>query len=141
MVNRENEQMLWELPVLWSAGDVDAIAERFTEDCRYEDATLGWVHEGRAAVREFAANVFGLMPDFHIEYSSAFATDCWGAAEWLITATFCGELEGVRVQNKPVAFRGATVFELREGLIRRNTDYWDYQVWLRQLGVLSLLPK
>ncbi len=133
-----NTRLLESLPGLWSAHDVDGVVACFTEDCLYEDVVLRWEHRGLAELREFAANVFALLPDFRIRYTSVFATDAMGAAEWLIDATYTGEFEGHSLQGRPVSYKGVTVFALREGRILRNTDYWDYADWMRQLGVATL---
>ncbi len=64
-----------------------------------------------------------------------------GAAEWLLEGTWSGEFEGVAVAPRRVSFPGVTTFRFRDGLISGNTDYWDYAVWMRQLGVLTLKPR
>lgn len=133
-----NTQLLRDYPVLWSSHDVDGVLQLFSDDCCYEDAVLGWIHRGKPELREFAAAVFTMHPDFRLNYVSAFANDTRGAAEWVIEASFEGDFEGVPVARKPVTFRGATLFEFRDGLIFRNTDFWDYADWMRQLGVMTL---
>ena len=79
-----------------------------------------------------------MHPDFQLRYLSAFATEQRGAAEWIIDASFEGEFEAVQVVRTPVSFRGATLFEFRDGCISRNTDFWDYADWMRQLGIVTL---
>ena len=137
-MHTRNAALLHDYPTLWSNHDVDSLLTLFSDDCCYEDAVLGWVHRGKTEIREFAAAVFSMHPDFRLNYVSSFATDARGAAEWLIEASFEGEFEGVQVARKPVTFRGVTLFEFRDGHICRNTDFWDYADWMRQLGVMTL---
>lgn len=137
-MNEGNVALLRSYPALWSAQEVERIIALFTEDCCYEDVVLGWVHRGKGELREFAMKVFAILPDFRIRYTSHFATDSWGAAEWVIDATFTGEFEGEQIHGKKVQYRGSTIFEFQNGLISRNSDYWDYAVWMRQLNVPAL---
>lgn len=133
-----NVALLERYPALWSSHDVEGLLALFTDDCEYEDAVLNWVHRGKAELRDFAANVFALHPDFRLRYLDCFATATRGAAEWIIEATIHGEFEGVAVSGTPVSFRGSTLFEFQDGRIRRNVDFWNYADWMRQLGVLTL---
>lgn len=136
-MQNDNEKMLEEYPSLWTSHDIDAVLENFTDDCIYEDLTLGVVNHGKQELISFANEVYITMPDFHITYSDYFATDTRGAAVWNIKGTWNGEFEGVDVSGKKVDFSGVTLFEFRDGKISRNTDYWDYTVQLKQLGVLT----
>lgn len=96
------------------------------------------MHRGKLELREFAAAVFAMHADFQLRYLSSFATEQRGAAEWIIDASFEGEFEGVYVARTPVSFRGATLFEFRDGRISRNTDFWDDADWMRRLGIVTL---
>ena len=119
-MNAHNAALLNEYPTLWTRHDVDAVIALFTDDCCYEDAVLGWIHRGKIELREFAAAVFTMHPDFRLRYLSSFATDQRGAAKWIIDASFEGEFEGIAVARQPVSFRGATLFEFGDGRICRT---------------------
>ena len=140
-MNLHNANLLAQYPTLWTRHDVDAVVALFTDDCCYEDAALRWTHRGKHELREFAAKVFTMHADFRLRYLSSFATVARGAAEWVIDATFQDEFEGVVVPATAISFRGATLFEFRDGKISRNTDFWDYADWMRQLGITRLAPR
>ena len=133
----DNEKLLERYPALWTAHDIEAVLENFTDDCIYEDLTLGVINRGKEDLRSFANEVYGTMPDFHLSYSDYFATETRGVAIWNIKGTWNGELEGVDVTGKKVDYSGVTLFKFRDGQICHNSDYWDYTVQLKQLGVLT----
>ena len=136
-MQNKNEKLLERYPALWTAHDIEAVLENFTDDCIYEDLTLGVTNRGKEELRGFANEVYGTMPDFHLSYSDYFATETRGVALWNIKGTWNGELEGIDVTGKKVDFSGVTLFKFIDGKISRNSDYWDYTVQLKQLGVLT----
>jgi steroid delta-isomerase-like uncharacterized protein len=137
-MHETNTQMLQRYAQCWDSHDVEGLVALLTEDIVYEDAALGWTHHGIAEFREFAAKVFAMHPDFSLRYLDAFATETRGAAEWIIETSFEGEFEGVQISGGQVSFRGATLFEIRDGRICRNRDLWNYADWMRQLDVTRL---
>ena len=136
-MQNKNEKLLERYPALWTAHDIEAVLANFTDDCIYEDLTLGVTNRGKEELRGFANEVYGTMPDFHLSYSDYFATETRGVALWNIKGTWNGELEGIDVTGKKVDFSGVTLFKFIDGKISRNSDYWDYTVQLKQLGVLT----
>ena len=80
-MHTRNAALLHDYPTLWSNHDDDSLLTLFSDDCCFEDAVLGWVHRGKTEIREFAAAVFSMHPDFRLNYVSSFATDARGAAE------------------------------------------------------------
>ncbi len=136
-MTNSNEQLLAKYPDAWTKRDVEKVLTYFHEDCVYEDPTLGVIKNGKEGVREFFHEVFSMQPDFHLEYSDYFATDTRGASIWTITNTWNGEFHGVDVTGKKVKFIGTTMFEFKDGLILRNTDYWDLTPLMIQLGTLT----
>ena len=133
----ETEKLLAAYPAAWSAHDLDKIQTFFHDDCIYADPTLGVVKKGKDGVLEFAKEVFSMQPDFHLAYSQYFATESHGASVWTITNTWNGEFHGVDVTGTKVSFVGTTMFEFKNGLISRNTDYWDLTPLMLQLGVMT----
>jgi steroid delta-isomerase-like uncharacterized protein len=137
MMTSATEKILAEYPLAWSAHDLDKLLTFFNDDCIYADPTLGVEKRGKDGILEFAKEIFSMQPDFHIEYSQSFATETHGAAIWTISNTWNGEFHGVDVTGTKVSFIGTTMFEFKNGLISRNTDYWDLTPLMLQLGVMT----
>jgi steroid delta-isomerase-like uncharacterized protein len=122
--------------VAWSVHDIDKILSLFTDDCVYEDVPTGAVHHGKAELKGFADRVFAAFPDFKIELASGFIAGNWAGVEWTMSGTHKGDLPEIPATGKPFSVRGSTICELREGKIKRDSDYWDMVAFLKQLGVM-----
>jgi steroid delta-isomerase-like uncharacterized protein len=121
----------------WSLHDVEKLLSLCTDDCVYEDVTMGAVNRGKAEVKAFADAVFAAFPDFKIQLMSGFTADTWAGAEWTMSGTHRGDLPGLPATGKTFSIRGSTICELQAGKIKRNSDYWDMVTFLKQTGVMS----
>ena len=100
------EATLGEWAAAWSASDPERLTAIFTDDCVYEDVTMGVLTHGRAELRDFAGGIFAAIPDFAIELSSRFAAGGWGGMEWTMSGTHRGDLPGLPATGKPFTLRG-----------------------------------
>lgn len=136
-MSNSNEKVLDAMYAGWCNQDINAIIDCFTEDGMYEDRAMGTKHCGHDSIATFAAEGFASQPDFHVEYIRRFATERYGAGEWLIKSTWAGEFEGVDTTGIRIEFRGLSFYEFRNGKICYACDDWDYRQLMRQLGVIS----
>jgi steroid delta-isomerase-like uncharacterized protein len=120
----------------WSLHDVEKLLSLCTDDCVYEDVTMGTVNRGKAEVRSFAKAVFAAFPDFKIQLMSGFTAGNWAGAEWTMAGTHRGDLPGLPATGKGFTVRGCTICELKAGEIKRNSDYWDMATFLKQTGLM-----
>ena len=127
---------LEEWAAAWSAADIDRLTSIFTDDCVYEDVTMGVLTHGKAELKAFADGIFAAIPDFAIELSLRFAADRWGGMEWTMSGTHRGDLPGLPATGKPFTLRGSSILELVSGRIGRCTDYWDMTAFLKQIGAM-----
>jgi steroid delta-isomerase-like uncharacterized protein len=130
------ERTLEEWAAGWSAHDAERVAALFTDDCLYEDATMGVVNRGKEELRGFARAILEAFPDFTIDLTSRFAAGDWAATEWTMAGTHRGDLPGLPATGKRFSLRGSTVVELRQDKIKRLTDYWDMASFLKQIGAM-----
>jgi steroid delta-isomerase-like uncharacterized protein len=129
--------MLQDWAAAWSSHDIEKLLSLCTDDCVYEDVTMGAVNRGKAAVRQFADVVFAAFPDFKIELTSGFLAGDWAGAEWTMSGTHKGDLPAMPASGKGFSLRGSTIYELRDGKIKRNSDYWDMVTFLKQIGLMQ----
>lgn len=120
----------------WSSHDLEKGLALFTDDCVYEDVTFGAVNKGKAELRNFANSNFAAFPDLKIQLTTRVIAGNRAAMEWVMTGTHKGDLPGMPATNKSFSVRGATVLELRQGKISRDSDYWDSVTLLKQLGLM-----
>lgn len=130
------DKVLDDWAVAWSVHDIDKLLSLFTDDCVYEDVTLGAVHHGKAELKGFADRLFAAFPDLKVELASGFIAGNWAGAEWTMSGTHKGDLPELPATGKHFSVRGSTICELREGKIKRNSDYWDRVTFLKQLGIM-----
>lgn len=131
------EQLLEDWAKYWSSpNDIERLLSLFTDDCVYEDVTFGAVNHGKEELRTFAKGVFAAFPDFKIKNTASFVAGNWAGIEWVFTGTHKGDLPGMPATNKSVSIRGATILELQEGKIKRNSDYWDLATFMKQTGLM-----
>jgi steroid delta-isomerase-like uncharacterized protein len=137
MANAEQERMLDEWAKAWSAHDTEGLVALFTDDCLYEDVTMGVVNHGKEELRSFANQTFVLIPDFKLQLTSRFVGGDWGVIEWVTSGTPTGDVLGMPATGKSFSsLRAVTVVEFRAGKIHRNSDYWDFATAMRQMGQL-----
>jgi steroid delta-isomerase-like uncharacterized protein/uncharacterized protein (TIGR02118 family) len=119
----------------WSAHDTERVVRLFTDDCVYEDVTIGAVNHGKDELRAFAAAIFAAIPDVAIELSSSHAGERWAAMEWTMSGTHAADLPGLPATGERFSVRGATVLALAPEGISRCSDYWDKATFAAQVGL------
>lgn len=92
---------------------------------------------GRDAIREFYGEMFRAFPDFEIHAERIIADDAGAAVRWVATGTFCGEpFQGIEPTGRRIELRGVDYMEISDGLIRRNTIFYDGASFAREIGML-----
>ncbi len=113
----------------WDAHDPDAIAALYHEDAVLSEAVIdGPVLEGREAIRQWATANFAGFPDLHLDPRGGFvsADGSRAALEWVYTGSYTGEIPGLGPgSGQSIAIPGVSVMELLDGLIVRDTFYYD----------------
>lgn len=132
------DQALQDWATHWSSHDMKKLLSIFTDDCIYEDVTLGVVNHGKGELTAFAQGFFTAFPDFRVELQSHFDTGEEAAVEWSMSGTHEGNLMGTPPIHRHFSLRGMSAFDLRDGKIRRCSDYWDFVTFARQLGLPAL---
>ena len=94
----------------WETLDVEKVLAWFTDDCLYEDTTIGHGANGMKQMRKFVEASFRNVPDAKFEYVRGYGDDKGYSIEWIM---------------QPMNVRGASVGQLRDGKITVNRDYWN----------------
>jgi steroid delta-isomerase-like uncharacterized protein len=141
MTTVELQHTLEEWTAGWSTRDVERVISLFTDQCVFEDVPLGVVNQGKDELRAFGEQVFGAFPDLKIELTTHIAAADWAMLEWIMSGTHQGNLPGLPSTGERFSVRGATVLQLEDGRISRESDYWDMATLLTQLGLMPPRPQ
>jgi steroid delta-isomerase-like uncharacterized protein len=117
----------------WSSGDAAQVAALYTEDAVREDIPTGTTSRGRAEIEALATGLFETDADVRLVVTDGFVGESWAVVEWTFT--------GIRqATGGEVTFRGASVLELEDGLIRLETDYYDLPQMQQQIAAAGGTP-
>lgn len=120
-----------------SARDPDAMAAAFHPDGIEDIVPLG-VFRGPDAVRHLFRELFAAMPDAAMIVDRVVADHEVAGVQWRMSGTFeGGPFQGIEPTGKRVELRGFDALEVDEqGLITRNTGYYDGAAFARAIGLL-----
>ena len=125
----------------WNSHDAANVAELMADDVAFEDVGAGQAHQGREAVKAFAASTLVWSSDFSMVVVTSQQDGDQYAFEWEVSGTNTGAVAGLPVTNKPFRIRGVSIGERDgEGRIVRNRDYWNLADYFVQVGILPGLP-
>lgn len=116
--------------------DVDAMAACWEPGCTDELHGLASLRAPEG-VKEWFANTFRAIPDFHMEVLDLIAGDDKVAVRWHMTGTFTGEarFEGAIATGESIDITGCDVLTVRDGKIVHNDAYMNGMQMARQLGM------
>jgi steroid delta-isomerase-like uncharacterized protein len=124
----------------WSSGDPEQLVAIYAGDALFEEVVLGGaVTHSRDELRAYAETIYAAFPDFTATPLSAFVSGDRVVIEWTLTGTYTGQFGPLPSgTGQQVEVRVATILELTdEGLIQRDSEYWDFATVLAQLGALQ----
>jgi ketosteroid isomerase-like protein len=113
------EDLLEALKRTWEAGDARGAAELYLENAVHQDGMgrQGSLLRGRVLIRKAIEEMFAVR-DPRFSVTSMFSIEGRGAAEW--TFSWTDSKDGSRSE-----IHGASVFDFRDGLVARETSYYD----------------
>jgi steroid delta-isomerase-like uncharacterized protein len=119
-------RMLEDYFIAWNSQDVEKILSFYTDDCLYEDVALKRIVRGKAELRALLESVFTDIAGLKMDIKSVFSSGNWVASEWTMSGRFIHSSFPLLIATgKSFRVRGATIFELSNDKISRNTDYLD----------------
>jgi steroid delta-isomerase-like uncharacterized protein len=118
----------------WSSGDATQVAALYTEDAVREDIPTGTISRGRAEIEAFATALFTTDADVRLVVTDGFVGETWAVVEWTFTGT-------QQQTGGGMTFRGVSVLQLEDGLIRQETDYYDLPQMQQQIAAAGGTPE
>ena len=94
------------------------------------DVNEGPTETGREAFRAFIASMDAAF-DERIEELCVMTNGERGAAEFVVDGTYTATVEGLpEAENQPYRIPACAFFEVRDGLIKRVTSYYNLRAWI-----------
>jgi steroid delta-isomerase-like uncharacterized protein len=116
--------------------DIDSVEQYWNEDSVDHFLAIG-EFRGRDAIAGFFRETFAAFPDFLIEVERITGDEDVAVVQWRASGTFSGgPFLGIEPTGRPVEIRGVDVMEWRDGILARNTIYYDGADFARQIGLL-----
>jgi steroid delta-isomerase-like uncharacterized protein len=114
--------------------DIGALRELLSADIveRFPDRTCRGVDE----VAGYFEDTVAALPDMRIEVVSIVEQGEDVFAQWRLTGTHNGRVQGIEGTGKPIELDGIDHFVLRDGKIVSNFVVFDQMQYSRQLGIL-----
>lgn len=125
----------------WNDHDVPRILSFLADDVMWAHPGLAEPLHGKAAVRKDLQDTFRAFPDIHFpaEDQKTFISQdpSQVMALWTFHATMSGVMDpGYAPTGRTVRVSGASLYGLRDGLIREHRIIFDGLDYLQQLGLL-----
>ncbi len=112
--------------------DPAALSDLYDTDAVYDDVPVGKVTTGRAEIEALLRQNLSMFPDFRATKISGYIGEGRGVVQYTMSGTMG---DPATADAKEFSVRGASVLDVRDGLIVRQTEYWDLATMLRQLDL------
>ena len=118
----------------WNAHDCAALSATFAADGLYSDPAVGEVSGKNPEI--FAKHLWQAFPDLKFEVASyAEISTTKLVAEWVMTGTNTGSLNGLPPTDKTVRLKGVDIIVVADDGIKSVTGYFDSKEVPKQLGL------
>jgi len=125
----------------WNSHDLDKTISFYSDDCVFEDNGLGITCKGKKELVTYCKSTFKNIPDIQYITKSLFNTGDWVAWEWTMTGTHSQSSNpAIKATGKRFSVIGASIIEIRNGKIRRETDYYNALTVMQQLRLVTGIP-
>lgn len=116
--------------------DVKKFSSLFAEHCVYEEVASGSSYKSPEEIAIYIGSTIEGIPDTKFETVSILANDSLAVVEWIWkgTNTVGWTDMGLPPTNKYFELKGISIMVIKNGLILRNSDYWDWNTFLIGIG-------
>lgn len=140
-INR-NDSLANQLMTLWETGDTLKTHEIFLTECSYVDVANNFTFSGIDGVNQYVSHIHNWASDVKMTVRKIKITENMGYVEWTMNAKHTSPIEGKVpiATNKDIILTGVTLLEIKDGKIRKASDYMDVLGFVMQLGSKLELP-
>lgn len=126
---------------LWNSHNIQELAKVYAPNATFSSPLM----PGPVPVKEMFASLqslFAAVPDAKVQVLSAVpAGDNMVVEQWVVTGTWTapftsGPLAGLNPTGKQFSLPGASIYQLQDGKVVAETQYYDQLTYLAQLGMV-----
>jgi steroid delta-isomerase-like uncharacterized protein len=117
--------------------DINKLLSLFSDNCLYEEVASGRSYSDKKGIAAYIKSTLSGIPDSKFEIDSIITNNKMAMVEWTWkgTNTVGWKKMGIPATNKYFEIRGVSIIEFENKLIRRVSDYWDWNTFLKGIGV------
>lgn len=133
---RNNEELAKTFIEAWSQHEIDELTDLFDDECLYEEVASGRSYSNKEDIAKYVESTLAGVPDSKFETITIIADDEKATVEWLWKGTNSvgWEFMNIPATNKSFEIRGVSVMLIENGKITRNSDYWDWNTFITEIG-------
>jgi len=124
----------------------DSGKRKIVEELAAQDLTVSYTHypepyHGREAFKKMLARTHRFFPDLSVEVRDVVADANQAFVRWTYRGTFQnGEMFGVAAVGQSVEVTGMTIYEIEDGVVKREEGVVDNLSLMQQLGLAPGRP-
>lgn len=132
-------KLIHDLRKAWNALDPEQVASYYTEDCESFDVEFDVPAVGRSGIAAGVRMYLKAFPDSKFTVERVVVDGSTVVEQWSADGHHEGAIWGIEPTGNYTLSRGCTVLEVTEdGLVCKETSYWDSAGMYRQIGALPL---
>jgi steroid delta-isomerase-like uncharacterized protein len=135
-VHRDNNQLMRALIAAWNEHDAEGVVACFAPDFVGIDVAEAAPQRGPRNLRQSVERYLRAFPDLQVTPDELLIEDTRAVLVWTVRGTHLGSLMRIPPTGRPILLRGATLFQIEQGAVRRATNIWDVAGFLRSVGLL-----
>ena len=117
------------------AHDVEGVLAHWHPEGIQDWVALG-IFRGHDEMRPLFQSVFAAMPDMEMVIEETTSDERRSVIQWRQRGTHTGTFMGIEPTGRTLEMRGVDIMEVENGLIVKNTVYYDGAAQARMLGLL-----
>ena len=136
---KENETIAREFIDAWDSHDIDKLCSLFADEFVYLEVASGRNYSIKSNLYSYANLTIVGIPDTKFEIVSVMANEKFAAVEWIWkgTNTVGWDFMEIPATGKYFELPGVSVMEIENQKIKRNSDYWDWNTFMRLIGAIE----
>ncbi|MCB0572589.1 MAG: ester cyclase [Phaeodactylibacter sp.] len=123
----------------WNSGEPARILAFYGQEYEGQEISDPKGQHGRQGVEQMIRKFFDAFPDLAIQPIDWVCEGDKVSLYWEATGTHNGRILNIPPTRKKVAIQGASLIQVKDGLIISGRHLWDLAAMLRHIGLLPAL--